>query len=221
MGAVAVPRARVGLRLDLRAAVHKALNTHQTVIQRNVVVGTVGGLQSVNLIARPLRSEGSAETLCMIVFQDVGALQVENDREPHTGIDDPATSTLHQLESELRAAKERLQTTTEELESSNEELKSSNEKLSSINEELQTVNAELKARVDELSHAISDIANLPENTQIATLFLDRQLTVQSFTPSAMDCFTRSKAMSAGPSRMSAHASAPEPSRRMRPAYCGP
>jgi two-component system CheB/CheR fusion protein len=110
---------------------------------------------------------------------------------------------------ELRATKERLQTTTEELESSNEELKSGNEELSSmneelqsaneeletskeelqsINEELQTVNAELNARVEELSRANSDIANLLESTQIATLFLDNNLAVKSFTPAAKDVF---------------------------------
>jgi len=119
------------------------------------------------------------------------------------------SSTVQQLEGELRSTKDRLQTTTEELESSNEELKSGNEELSSmneelqsaneeletskeelqsINEELQTVNAELNARVEELSRANSDIANLLESTQIATVFLDRDLTIKSFTPAAKDVF---------------------------------
>jgi two-component system, chemotaxis family, CheB/CheR fusion protein len=102
---------------------------------------------------------------------------------------------LRELEASLHATRERLQTTTEELESSNEELKSSNEELSSMNEELQsaneelrTVNAELKSRVDELSSATSDIANLMECTQIATVFLDQDLTFKNFTPAARDIF---------------------------------
>ena len=76
----------------------------------------------------------------------------------------------------------------EELQSANEELETSKEELQSINEELQTVNAELNARVEELSRANSDIANLLESTQIATLFLDRHLHVKSFTPAAKDVF---------------------------------
>ena len=117
--------------------------------------------------------------------------------------------TVRQLEADLVTTKERLQSTTEELESSNEELKSGNEELSSmneelqsaneeletskeelqsINEELQTVNAELNARVEDLSRANNDIANLLESTQIATLFLDTELSIKSFTPAAMDLF---------------------------------
>ena len=76
----------------------------------------------------------------------------------------------------------------EELQSANEELETSKEELQSINEELQTVNAELNARVEELSRANSDIANLLESTQIATVFLDRNLSVKSFTPAAKDVF---------------------------------
>jgi two-component system CheB/CheR fusion protein len=76
----------------------------------------------------------------------------------------------------------------EELQSANEELETSKEELQSINEELQTVNAELSARVEELSRANSDIANLLESTQIATVFLDRGLTIKSFTPAAKDLF---------------------------------
>jgi two-component system CheB/CheR fusion protein len=46
----------------------------------------------------------------------------------------------------------------------------------------------LTARVEELSRANSDMANLLESTQIATLFLDRNLCVKSFTPAAKDVF---------------------------------
>ena len=76
----------------------------------------------------------------------------------------------------------------EELQSANEELETSKEELQSINEELQTVNLELNARVEELSRANSDIANLLESTQIATVFLDHNLAVKSFTPAAKDVF---------------------------------
>jgi two-component system CheB/CheR fusion protein len=201
--------ARPGLRPDLRAAVHKAAGTGQTVIQRNVTVGTNGGRQTIDLIVNPLRTTGGRESAFMVIFQDVGGIRAAGDAETVEGADDLESASLRQLEMELRATRERLQTTTEELESSNEELKSGNEELSSmneelqsaneeletskeelqsINEELQTVNAELNARVEELSRANSDIANLLESTQIATVFLDRNLAVKSFTPAAKDLF---------------------------------
>jgi two-component system CheB/CheR fusion protein len=162
----------------------------------------------IDLVVHPLRGSASHEPLYMVVFQDIGGIKASEQAAP---LDDEELENggLRQIEMELRATKERLQTTTEELESANEELKSSNEELSSmneelqsaneeletskeelqsINEELQTVNAELHARVEELSRANSDVANLLESTQIATLFLDRDLNVKSFTPAAKGLF---------------------------------
>jgi two-component system CheB/CheR fusion protein len=201
--------ARRGLRPDLRAAVHRSTSTGQIVTQANVVIGTNGGRQTINLVVQPLRALGASDPLYMVVFQDIGGIKLTPDGDSAEAIEDLENTNLRQLEMELRATKERLQTTTEELESSNEELKSGNEELSSmneelqsaneeletskeelqsINEELQTVNAELNARVEELSRANSDIANLLESTQIATVFLDRNLAVKSFTPAAKDVF---------------------------------
>ena len=201
--------ARPGLRPDLRAAVHKAAGTGQVAIQRNVAVGTNGGRQAIDLIVHPIRSAAIRDSIYMVIFQDVGGISAASDAEIAESADELESASLRQLEIDLRATRERLQTTTEELESSNEELKSGNEELSSmneelqstneeletskeelqsINEELQTVNAELNARVEELSRANSDIANLLESTQIATVFLDRNLAVKNFTPAAKDLF---------------------------------
>jgi two-component system, chemotaxis family, CheB/CheR fusion protein len=54
--------------------------------------------------------------------------------------------------------------------------------LQSVNEELQTVNNELSNKIDELDRANNDLNNLFQNTQIATIFFDRDLVVRSFTP---------------------------------------
>ena len=201
--------ARTGLRTDLRAGLHKAVSTGQVAIQKNVIVGTNGGRQTIDLAIQPMRAGASQESLYLVVFQDVGAIKVASEAEPTDAMEELENDNVRQLEMELRTTRERLQTTTEELESSNEELKSGNEELSSmneelqsaneeletskeelqsINEELQTVNAELNARVEELSRANSDIGNLLESTQIATVFLDRNLAVKSFTPAARDVF---------------------------------
>jgi two-component system, chemotaxis family, CheB/CheR fusion protein len=201
--------ARRGLRMELRAAVHKAVRTGQVSVQNNVTIGTNGGKQTITVFVQPIRPEGASDPVYMLVFRDVGGIKPDAESAPAYASDDIESVNVSQLEQELRDAKERLQITTEELESSNEELKSSNEELSSINEELQssneeletskeelqsineelqTVNAELNMRVEELSRANNDMANLLESTQIATIFLDRDLCIKSFTPVARDLF---------------------------------
>ena len=74
------------------------------------------------------------------------------------------------------------------MQSSNEELESSKEELQSLNEELQTVNHELSDKVEELDRANSDLRNVFVSTQIATVFLDQNLVIRSFTPSASELF---------------------------------
>jgi two-component system CheB/CheR fusion protein len=89
---------------------------------------------------------------------------------------------------ELKASNEELQAMNEELRSATEELETSREELQSINEELTTVNQEMKGRVDELGHANSDLQNLMASTAIATVFLNRELAIKRYTPSAASIF---------------------------------
>jgi len=89
---------------------------------------------------------------------------------------------------ELKSSNEELQSINEELQSTNEELETSKEELQSVNEELHTVNAELNSKVDEVDRAHADLRNLFDSTQIATIFLDNDLRIRSFTPAVTSIF---------------------------------
>jgi two-component system, chemotaxis family, CheB/CheR fusion protein len=82
----------------------------------------------------------------------------------------------------LRNANEELQTVNEELRSTNVELVSAKQVIQSINDELHVVNARLSEKVNALDRASSDLRNLLASTDVATVFLDSDLMIRSFTP---------------------------------------
>ena len=196
--------ARESLRYELSSAFQKALRQKEKVKLTGLNLGADGGGQCVNVTLQRLDEPGLLQGLVMIVFTDVPAPvaaktagrlakpQVRSTRmaeleQELLQVRDEARSTHEEMQTsqeEFRSANEELQSTNEELQSTNEELTTSKEEMQSLNEELQTVNAELQAKVDELSRASNDMKNLLDSTDIATLFLDKDLNVRRFTPRA-------------------------------------
>lgn len=192
------------LRLDLRSALHRASRERVRVELPTLPLHRDGQAFGVNIVIEPVGADD--HNAMVVLFQDAGAVDGSAQPDGERMVSDEHVG---RLETELRLTKERLQATIEELESTNEELKSSNEEyqsineelqsaneeletskeeLQSVNEELQTVNGELAHRVSELARTNSDLKNLLESTQIATVFLDNDLRVRNFTPSATDVF---------------------------------
>jgi two-component system, chemotaxis family, CheB/CheR fusion protein len=188
--------AREGLRTALRVAFRQALKQQATVRVRDVMVGEEGDGQAVDLMIEPLSDPKELRGMLIIVFSDVASKEppAQARGATSTGHDGTVTAlereVLH-LHSELGAAREWMQSSQEELRSANEELQSTNEalttskeELQSLNEELQTLNAELQSKLDELFRANSDMSNLLNATEIATVFLDRDLKVRRYPQTA-------------------------------------
>ncbi len=89
---------------------------------------------------------------------------------------------------ESKSINEELQSTNEELQSTNEELTTSKEEMQSLNEELQTVNSELQVKINDFKTATSDMKNLLRTTELATLFLEKELNIRRFTDSVTHIF---------------------------------
>lgn len=86
---------------------------------------------------------------------------------------------------DLETTNEELQSSNEELLSANEELQSSNEELQSLNEELHTLNTEHQLKIKELVELNDDLNNYFRSTDIAQIFLDKDLNIRKYTPSAI------------------------------------
>lgn len=89
---------------------------------------------------------------------------------------------------ELETANHSLLSANEELLHENKELQSSYEQLHTVNEELLNVNIELQRKNQELTELNNDMDNFLFSTKIGTLFLDTDMRIRRFTPSATKLF---------------------------------
>ena len=208
--------ARDGLRPALSTALHKAFVTQAPVRVTGLRIKTNEAWVHVNLHVRPVAAVSPPESsdaprtpLFLVIVEEAPEAELPANRAAPTADSGEAgaLAQITSLKEELRAKDEYIQSTHEELESSNEELKSSNEEMQSVNEELQstneeletskeelqsvneelaTVNNELQTKVLDLSRLNNDMNNLLAGTGIATVFVDHQLHILRFTPTASE-----------------------------------
>ena len=195
---------RPELQRPLQLALHSAFVEGRATLTRPAPVQFAGASHPVALLVRPSPQRGH---VLVLFLEDEAPPAAARRSTADLPQDAPLDAALQQVQAELRQTQEYLQTvheeyqaTVEELRSANEELLSANEEyhstleeletskeeLQSLNEELQTLNQQLRRQFEEASQANGDLQNLFAATQIATVFLDRELRIKRYTPRASD-----------------------------------
>jgi two-component system CheB/CheR fusion protein len=191
--------AREGLQHELIRAFQRASKEKKTITLPNLKVGTNGGEQNLDLLVKYIDEPETLQGMYLVVFRDIPSPPSKKGRahpcsekstefteleQDNKRLREELQNTREEMQTsqeELKATNEELQSTNEELQSTNEELTTSKEELQSLNEELQTVNAEMQSKVEELTRSNNDMKNLLNSTDIATMFLDKELNLLRFT----------------------------------------
>jgi len=193
--------ARENLRQELPVVFRKVMQNYDPVFLRKIKIEGNGSPVFVDITVQRIENPEQLHGMIMFVFTDlpdeidfnksksrlvkrgsIGRLK-ELEIELQRRFDElqAAREEMQTSQEELKSTNEELQSTNEELQSTNEELTTSKEEMQSLNEELQTVNMELQSKVGDYERANDDMKNLLNSTEIATLFLDRDLNIRRYT----------------------------------------
>jgi two-component system CheB/CheR fusion protein len=198
---------REGLRKEFPVAFRKVVMNKEPVNLHNLKVGTNGSSVLFNVSIHYISDSGLLNGMLFIIFTDIHDLpdkdvpellgknlnqvrkrELEKELRDVYAKNYDALEAMRNSQEQFKSTNEELQAANEELQSANEELVSSKEEMQSLNEELQTLNAELQSKVEEFTHVNNDMKNLLDSTDIATLFLDKELKIRRFTIQTVKIF---------------------------------
>jgi len=194
---------RPELRAKLRSAIHRAVRdrARTTAPGGRIQAGPEERPFTIDVV--PATSQN--EDLLLVCFVDAPA----RDRPEAAPVAAGDESRVAQLERELDAIRAELQgaidhlevandeqkalneealSRQEEYQSTNEELLTSKEELQSLNEELTALNGQLQETLDRERTTSNDLQNVLYSTDVATVFLDRDLNIRFFTPATKSLF---------------------------------
>jgi PAS domain S-box-containing protein len=193
------------LVFELRACIHKARQTGETVRREGIQIKRNGSVRDINVEVRSLPGPGAGERYFLILFDELtppaaeappakGRRRGTIDNRELLKVKTELARTKEYLQSviqeqestneELKTANEEALSSMEELQSANEELETAKEELQSTNEELVTLNEQLQNRNTELALLGDDLNNVLSGVNIPILMLDGERRIRRFTPTA-------------------------------------
>jgi len=189
------------ISIPFRGAAHKALKLNQRVALKGLKFEGLSpaDIRVVNVVFKPFFMPKSSLRYLLILFTESKVKSHDANIIKETGFSQLAKEHLENLEQELRTLKISLETANDRLESSdenmqsfneeqqsaNEEMQSANEELQSVNEELHTINKEYQATNAQLTELNDDLNNYFRSNVNGQLFVDRDLLLKKYSPSAV------------------------------------
>jgi len=195
--------ARGTLRTRLRSALARAMQGEARVTVPGGRMVQDGRPVPFSIDIQPTRSGGEALLLVCFVDEPTSSqrlrqdaatpdasrvAELERELEAVQADLEEATRTLEASGEEQRAINEEALSVNEEYQSTNEELLTSKEELQSLNEELTALNSQLQETLERQRTTSNDLQNVLYSTDVATLFLDRDLGIRFFTPATRALF---------------------------------
>ncbi len=195
---------RGGMRARLMSAIERATTEKSRVVTAGGHVKEEGHSVPFNIDVQHV--SGDDEGLLLICFVDE-PLRESRPAGAAAAKDMPRVAELErELEAtraELRGAIRKLEisgeeqtaineealSVNEEYQSTNEELLTSKEELQSLNEELTAINSQLHESLERQRTSANDLQNILYSTDVAIMFLDRDLRIRFFTPATKALFS--------------------------------